>query len=317
MSQQVRTLDSAYGAGRTRSSGCNESAFVGFDDGAGVVCDQPPQHGIGVLGVAQARANPLLGWGPHWHNCCIEPKKNVTFNEPEELMVERSLVDAVEGLDLQPRRQRWRSLSYCVLDAVWSIGALYDSVVAPLVWRVAAANGDSAPLISLSKGMPPDPLPLPELLRQYPDTSVLQALTNSQRTSPRAGIPKADAALRFARILVDHDVLELHKAEQLLTAQTRCELVDADLAIVPGDGIDGIRRGYLWMLIGNDELIKPDRMVLRWLARQGQQVDAAQARVLIKEVAQELTRRLRRHITPWMVDHAIWIAERSLRRRQS
>jgi hypothetical protein len=30
-----------------------ESAFAGFDDGAGVVCDQAAQHGIGVLGVAQ------------------------------------------------------------------------------------------------------------------------------------------------------------------------------------------------------------------------------------------------------------------------
>jgi hypothetical protein len=30
-----------------------ESAFAGFDDGAGVVRDQPAQHGIGVLGVAQ------------------------------------------------------------------------------------------------------------------------------------------------------------------------------------------------------------------------------------------------------------------------
>jgi hypothetical protein len=30
-----------------------ESAFAGFDDGAGVVCDQPAQLGIGVLGLAQ------------------------------------------------------------------------------------------------------------------------------------------------------------------------------------------------------------------------------------------------------------------------
>ena len=29
-----------------------ESAFVGFDDGAGMVGDQSAQHGIGVLGVA-------------------------------------------------------------------------------------------------------------------------------------------------------------------------------------------------------------------------------------------------------------------------
>jgi hypothetical protein len=30
-----------------------KSAFVGFDDGVGVVGDQPAQHGVGVLGVAQ------------------------------------------------------------------------------------------------------------------------------------------------------------------------------------------------------------------------------------------------------------------------
>ena len=30
-----------------------EAAFAGFDDGAGVVGDQPAQHGVGVLGVAQ------------------------------------------------------------------------------------------------------------------------------------------------------------------------------------------------------------------------------------------------------------------------
>jgi hypothetical protein len=29
-----------------------ESAFVGFDDGVGVVGDEPAQHGVGVLGVA-------------------------------------------------------------------------------------------------------------------------------------------------------------------------------------------------------------------------------------------------------------------------
>jgi hypothetical protein len=30
-----------------------KSAFAGFDDGAGVMGDQPAQHGVGVLGVAQ------------------------------------------------------------------------------------------------------------------------------------------------------------------------------------------------------------------------------------------------------------------------
>jgi len=35
------------------AQGTGESAFAGFDDGAGVVGDQPAQHGVGVPGVAQ------------------------------------------------------------------------------------------------------------------------------------------------------------------------------------------------------------------------------------------------------------------------
>ena len=54
MSQQVSTLASASGAGlELVAQDVGESAFAGFDDGAGVVGDQPAQHGIGVLGVAK------------------------------------------------------------------------------------------------------------------------------------------------------------------------------------------------------------------------------------------------------------------------
>ena len=54
MSQQVSTLDSAYGAGsNSQAQDVGKSAFAGFDDGAGVMGDQPAQQGVGVLGVAQ------------------------------------------------------------------------------------------------------------------------------------------------------------------------------------------------------------------------------------------------------------------------
>jgi hypothetical protein len=231
-------------------------------------------------------------------------------------MADRSLVNAVESLNPQPRQQRWRSLSYCVLDAVWSISALYDEVVVPLIWRVAAVGGDSMPLVSVSDQLPPDPLPLPALLEEYPDPGPLQHVTNLQRTSPRGGILKADAALRYARALADHGVVNLEHAQQLLTEEANWLLVDTALAAIPGDGHDGVRRGYLWMLVGDNDLIKPDRMVLRWLARQGLRANATKARDVIKEIAQALTERLGRPVTPWMVDHAIWQAERSRRKLQ-
>jgi hypothetical protein len=119
-------------------------------------------------------------------------------------MADRSLADAVELLDPRPRPRRWVSLAYCVLDAVWSIGAVYETVVTPLVHRVAAANGDTSPLVSASAQPPADPLPLVVLLQRYQDASALQDITNKQLTSPRNGVPKAEAALRYARILVDH-----------------------------------------------------------------------------------------------------------------
>jgi hypothetical protein len=39
--------------GELQAQDVGESAFSGFDDGAGVVRDQPAQHGVGVWGVAQ------------------------------------------------------------------------------------------------------------------------------------------------------------------------------------------------------------------------------------------------------------------------
>ena len=54
MSQKVSTLESTYGAGsNSQAQDVGKSAFVGFDDGAGMMGDQPAQHGVGVLGVAQ------------------------------------------------------------------------------------------------------------------------------------------------------------------------------------------------------------------------------------------------------------------------
>ncbi|MEU7802417.1 hypothetical protein AB0B10_24450 [Micromonospora arborensis] len=221
------------------------------------------------------------------------------------------VVAAVAALDPQPRRRRWGSLSYCVLDAVWSISSRYDDVVIPLVHRVAEANDDRHPLVDAEVPLPADNLPLPILLARYPTAEALQAITNGQRTSTRGGIQKSEAVLRYARILIEHGVPDLAAVAVMMTDQTRWNTVEHALADVPGDGQDGVRRGYLWMLSGCDDLIKPDRMVLRWLARHGCPVTALEARDIIARVAQELTVRLHRPVTPWMVDHAVWKDERA------
>ncbi len=230
-------------------------------------------------------------------------------------MVDPAIVDAVAALNPQPRRVRWTSLSYCLLDAVWSIAARYRAVVVPLVRRVAADNGDEAPVTASDGPLPADPLPLPRLLARYGDEQALRAATNGQRTSTRGGITKAKAVLCHARILVDHQIVDLADAERLLAGSTTgWDELNGKLKQIHGEGEHGIRRGYLWTLCGSDDLIKPDRMILRWLARHGTEANAVSARLVLEATAAELTRRLQRPVTPWMVDHAIWDAERSRKR---
>ncbi len=221
---------------------------------------------------------------------------------------------AVALLDLPPRGARWTTLSACVLDAVWSLGSKYDSVVSPLVHRVLTPVA-AGPLIAPE---PPavDPYSLARFLEQFPDEQALLAVSNGQLTSTRNGITKAEAALRFAQILIDHEIGDLLTATEALADPAAIKRVDRALRAVPGDGQFGIRRSYFWMLCGDDYRIKPDRMVMRWLAPFGVS-DPARAHALLVEVAQWLSARPGSpRITPWQVDHAIWLAARTPKKKR-
>ena len=151
-----------------------------------------------------------------------------------------------------PRIERWTSLSGCVLDAVWSVGADHDRVVVPLVRRVLepAATGS---LLADSPSRA-DSHPLPRLLTRFPDEQALEvAAQNRQRTSTRGGVTKADAALRYARTLVTHGVLGVEDLPRLLADQALCSRLDRALSRIPGEGQHGARRSHFWSLCGIDE----------------------------------------------------------------
>lgn len=219
------------------------------------------------------------------------------------------LTDAVVALDPQPRDERWTSLSFCTVDAVWSIGARYNKVVVPLVRKKFAAEfGITEPTAPARRPLPPDPLPLSKLEDLTVDS--LTGMTNRQRTSTRGGIAKAEAVLRHFAVFREHKVDTLQDAMALFSDAEQFVRVDDALRSIPGEGGYGVRRNYLWMLIGRDDLIKPDRMVLRWLARQGVQTDPAGARDIIAAVVPLVSARLIRTVTAWEIDHALWLAGR-------
>lgn len=224
-----------------------------------------------------------------------------------------ALADAVEALNPQPRDQRWVSLAFCIADAVWSIGAHYDNVVVPLVRkRIAKEFGVDQPTAPADGFRAEDPLKLKELEALGLDR--LTELTNLQRTSTRGGILKADAVLRHCRFFREHGVETLEQAIDLMADDERFAKLNDELRSIPGDGGYGVRRGYLWMLIGNDDLIKPDRMVLRWLEKHDVKTDPDGAREIIAALIPKV--RLARHRPPtaWEIDHAIWLATRKKKR---
>jgi hypothetical protein len=220
------------------------------------------------------------------------------------------LADAVMKLDPQPRQRRWVSLALCITDAVWSIGAHYDNVVTPLVRKLAKEFGVTEPTVPGSQVLAADPLPLKRLAGLSVDE--LTGLTNQQRTSTRGGILKSDAVLRYCNVFLEHEINALEGIPSLFADSERFAAVDTALRSIPGEGGHGIRRNYLWMVVGQDDLIKPDRMVLRWFDRQGVSLDPAGARDAIAALVPLVSAGLGRTVTAWEIDHAMW---QSARRR--
>lgn len=223
------------------------------------------------------------------------------------------LAKAIVDLNPPRRERRWVSLAFCIVDAVWSIGAQYDKVVVPLVReKIASRLGVDQPTLPADGFRAKDPL----TLRQLGDLGLdeLTELTNHQRTSTRNGILKSDAVLRHCHLFRQSCVETLEQAIELMATEERFSELDQALRSIPGEGSHGVRRGYLWMLIGNDDLIKPDRMVLRWLKRQGVTTDPHGARDIIAALVSKVELPEGRRPTAWEIDHAIWLETRKKRR---
>ena len=240
------------------------------------------------------------------HRRCCESHP-VTATLPARLA---ALEPAVTRLDVQPRAERWAHLSLCVLDAVHSIGVRYETVKT-LCWRYGKSI-DKRVLVAPAEVGTYDKQALSEFADWAADlgeAALADALCNHHRTSTRRGAPlKTRADIEYAQILVRHGINLLSDAADLLAGAGRRQSVEAELAKVPGHGTAGIRMNYLWMLVGADDRIKPDRMVRRWLARHlEREVSVAEAIELITELAKGNGR------TPWELDHAIWLAQRSMR----
>lgn len=239
----------------------------------------------------------------------IEAKKPRGFGDPVVM-----LADHIEEIGLEPvgvsQEYRYASLPLCVIDAVFSIGVKYTSTQATVArfcdktgWpRFAALRDDrGAGTHSLS-----DLFALYDGLNSEAAAQVL--FGNRQRTSTTSGILKAEAVWLFAEAL--------HRCEIDTFADftpDRLELAEAIILGLPGQG-SGIAFDYFRMLAGDDDLIKPDRMIQRFInnaLKLEKEPEPRLAAVLVRLAARELTQRGQKW-TPLSLDHAIWRCQRAI-----
>lgn len=195
---------------------------------------------------------------------------------------------AVGGLTVVRRadRNRWAHLSLCVLDSVFVLGSRY-----PVVLRACAAYARFARLTPMTVahrdagtvvGTPAER----SLEAFVGDVRTVGARRFADEVLGHPAVRRAEVALEHAEVLVDHGIRRLGDVSALLADPARLCRVERDLRRVPGQGLGDGRLRHLWMLAGDDRHVRPDRVLLRWLARRlGRPVGPGEARRLLAALA--------------------------------
>jgi hypothetical protein len=155
-----------------------------------------------------------------------------------------------------------------------------------------------------------DQEPLSALVEKMSTLGIMQfaagIFKNRQPTSPRNGILKAEAVFRFTTVLTDAGVNFL----QDIPPRVSDSNLEATLRRIPGQ-TSGISISYFFMLAGTEDLIKPDRMIGRFLRRHlGYEPSPAEAQSLISGAC-EILRTKYPDLTPRLLDYVIWSHERA------
>ncbi len=209
-----------------------------------------------------------------------------------------------------PDEYYYNSLPLCVIDAVFSMGVRYESVQAVVnrycqhfKVRQFRIDRSATPPLKAQESI----RGLCEHFEEYGvERMTTEIFANRQRTSTRSGILKAEAAWRFA------STLRLHLVEYLqdVAHQPPRNSLEQDIRSIPGQG-SGISLQYFWMLAGSDDLVKPDRMIIRFLETSLERtVQIDEAQLLLTYAASEL-KLIYPRLTPRLLDFKIWQYQRA------
>lgn len=200
----------------------------------------------------------------------------------------------------------YSTLALCVLDAVYSMGVHYESTVRTVQdfcrWAGWEAALDKAPReYRVSEFI--------ALLESYTSEQMAEQIYNNrQRTSTRNGILKAEAVLRFVRVLRQFGI----DTYADLAGNPNDDALEEAVRAIPGQ-TSGVCYSYFRMLAGNNDGVKEDRMVLRFIGEAlGRPIiQTEEAAVLVRAAASRLQNEYR-WLTAKVLDYLIWKYQRTI-----
>lgn len=199
----------------------------------------------------------------------------------------------------------------CIIDSVYSIGVRYEGVKNVISracqWlEIPKQHQPNQPASLTTTAF------VQKLLKHSPEYLAKNVFKNSQRTSPTNGILKADAVCRFASVVTKYHVETLSDVYRIANNSS----FDAEIKKIPGQ-TSGISTKYFLMLAGSSDLIKPDRMIVRFLENTLQRkVHISECQHIISEVC-KLIKQSHHYMTPKILDNVIWQYQRSQQNGQA
>jgi hypothetical protein len=200
----------------------------------------------------------------------------------------------------------YASLPLCVIDAVFSIGVRYESTERTVTDFCARYNWKRDGRGRAVERTVSDFIQILEPYENHWEDMANDLFHNRQRTSTRSGILKAEAVYRFARTLQRFGI---ETFADVMKSGLRDDLKSAIKAI-PGQG-SGLSYTYFLILAGNENGIKADRMVTRFVANALGVPNVAPA--LAEELATKASAVLKAEfpkLTPSTLDNKIWKYQR-------
>lgn len=219
----------------------------------------------------------------------------------------------IDNLELEQEDQfdnYFSSVPFCAMNAIFSINTKYEAVLNALN---RFCNHFDLTLAHNVKGEIPPVKKQKSVSEIYKlineiDANVLakDIFQNRQRTSTTNGILKAEACVRFLKILKDFGVEFYQDIPKLIDNETFEDCIKR----IPGQN-SGTSLKYFFMLTGSKDQIKPDRMVLGFIKdATGLTLSATDALALVRQTVEDLKSKGYNHLSARHLDNLIWNFQR-------